>query len=118
VRLLCDHNVADKYTHTFRQTEWITARPLREVLEIDTSDSGVASYVDEYEWVVFTSDVRFLSPDNEDVERELEQADFGIIYYRQADNPAPGDVLAALRKVASAYVDHTDIETHVPGEWV
>jgi hypothetical protein len=118
VRLLCDHNVDDKYTYAFRRMDWITARPLREMLEVDTPDSGVASYVDEYEWVVFTSDVRFLSPDDEDVGRELEQADFGIIYYRQADNPSPGDVLAALRNVADAHIDHTEIKTYVPGEWV
>ena len=117
MRLLCDHNVDDKYTNAFRRTDWIAARPLREVLEIDTPDSGVASYVDEHDWVVFTSDVRFLSPDDEDVARELKRADFGIIYYRQADNPSPGDVLAAPGNVADVHADRTEIRTHIPGEW-
>jgi hypothetical protein len=118
VRLLCDHNVDDKYTDAFRRAEWITVRPLRELLSIETPDSGVASYVDEHEWVVFTSDVRFLSADQEDVEQELEDAEFGIIHYRQAADPSPGDVLAALRRIADVYVDHSEIETHVPDDWV
>jgi ribosome maturation protein Sdo1 len=67
---------------------------------------------------VFTSDVRFLSPDDEDIERELERADFGNVYYRQAEDPSVGDVLTALRKVADTYTDHREIEIYVPGEWI
>lgn len=117
MKILCDQNVHTKYTEAFQRTEWITVEQVRDVLPIDTDDPEIIEYAAANGWVVFTSDVRFLSADEEEGNIEPDATACGVVFYRQAENPSPGDVIAALRLIAQGYDDYGDIETHVPGEW-
>ena len=62
MRILCDQNVGGQYIVAFRQAEWITVVCLTDVLSIDTLDTKIAAYATQHDWIVFTSDKRFLEP--------------------------------------------------------
>ena len=122
MRILCDQNVGGQYIVAFRQAEWITVVCLTDVLSIDTLDTKIAAYATQHDWIVFTSDKRFLDPDTK-ADLDLEamgntEINCGVIYYDQQQDPRPGAVVDALRAIADAYVDHTEIDEYVPGSWV
>lgn len=119
VRILCDHNVNEKYTETFRRADWITVTTERAVLDVDEGDSTIMGYAAANDWVVFTSDETFDIPDGaERGEVDLDAIDCGVVIYHQQENPSPGSVLEALRAIAAGYSDHSEVREYVPGDWV
>lgn len=121
VRILCDHNVNEKYTETFRRTDWITVTTEREELPIDEGDVTIMAYAAAHDWVVFTSDETFDVQDDPDDAAgavDLDAIDCGVVIYHQQENPSPGAVLDALRAIAEGYSDHSAIREYVPGNWV
>jgi hypothetical protein len=117
VRLLCDHNVAQSYVNTFARTEWITMIEKEDVLPIDSIDPVVIDYAERHDWVVFTSDERFLR-DDESEEGRVIDADCGVVIYHQYERPSPGDVLAALKAIAATYDDYRGMVEYVPSGWI
>lgn len=120
MELLCDRNVADKYYQAFRGTDWLSVRRVSDVLSKDAPDSAIIDHARERE-VVFTSDVRFLADDEaetEPAEAETPRADCGVIFYRQLEDPSPGDIVDAIRAIARAYQDYNEIREYVPGKWI
>lgn len=89
-------------------------------MSIDASDPDIIDYAEENGWVIFTSDVRFLQPDNSDggESAKIGTVDCGIVFYRQTENPLPGDVLDALQFIEQSHTDPGDIHEYVPGEWL
>jgi predicted nuclease of predicted toxin-antitoxin system len=120
VRILCDQNVGGQYIEAFHQTEWITVARLDEVLSIETIDTEIARYATQFDWVVFTSDKRFLVPDTPaDIDAMNQtEIDCGVIYYDQRQSPAPGTVIDALQAIAETYSNHSEINEYVLGGWV
>jgi hypothetical protein len=121
MRVLCDRNVAQRYLDTFRRTDWITMIEADDAFPKDASDAEIGAYAKEHEWVIFTSDKRFRERDEEEaageeVPNQIEGC--GVIYYRQREKPAPGKVVAAMRALADAYVDHSEIDQYVPSNWI
>jgi rRNA-processing protein FCF1 len=121
MRILCDHNVAQRYLDTFRRTDWITMIKADNVFPKDASDAEIGAYAEKHEWVVFTSDKRFRERDDEGTVGEdlLDRIEgCGVIYYRQREQPSPGDVVAAIEALAEAYANHSEIDQYVPNGWV
>lgn len=119
--LLCDRNVADKYYRAFRETGWISVRRVRDVLAKTAPDSAIADSAGARGWVVFTSDVRFLAEDETGTDPavgETPVADCGVVFYRQPEDPSPGDVIDALQAIAQSYDDFREIREFVPGDWI
>lgn len=108
MRLLCDHNVDERYIDTFRHTEWLTVATVRDELTQDADDVSISEYAEQHGWVVFTEDDDF---------HELAH-DRGVIFYNHIENPPPSDVLTALRRIVEVYEDHRNIIEYVPGEWI
>jgi predicted nuclease of predicted toxin-antitoxin system len=108
VRILCDHNVNEKYTATFRRTDWLTVATVRDDLSQDAADPDISEYAEREDWVVFTEDDDYL-----DIEHNR-----GLVLYIEQQNPSPGAVVDALATIADAYDDHRTIEEHVPDGWV
>lgn len=107
MRILCDHNVAGRYTDTFSRTDWITVTTAADALSPRAADAEIANYAARHGWVVFTEDDDFFALD----------ADCGVVLYHQQGRPSPGTVVDVLGIIADAYADHAAIETRVPGEW-
>jgi hypothetical protein len=119
VKLLCDRNVEQRYVDAFRRADWLEAVRLKELLPIDTDDPDIIKYAGRNGWVVFTGDKRFRAPENDDREDDGETAiDCGVVFYRKLEEPSPDDVVAALRAIAQAYTDNSEIDEYVPGGWI
>lgn len=108
MRLLCDHNVNEKYTDTFRRTNWITVTTVRDELSQDADDPDISAFAEREGWVVFTEDDDFTDLDH----------DRGLVLYIEQQNPSPDTVVDALATIADAYDDHRAIEEHVPDGWI
>ncbi len=108
MRLLCDHNVGERYIETFRRTEWLTVTTVRDELSAATDDVDISEYAEQHEWVVFTEDNDYRALDH----------DRGLVLYTHLDRPSPGDVVNALRAIADAYDDYRNIDENVPDGWV
>lgn len=121
MELVCDRNVADKYYRAFQQADWITVRRVRDVLSVTAPDTTIIDIARNRGWVVFTADVRFLATDEAGAAgrgTETSTAAGGIVFYRQQEDPSPGDVIAALRTIARSYDDYSEIREYVPGDWL
>lgn len=120
MELLCDRNVADKYYRAFLATPWISVRRVGDVLRVTAPDSAIIAMARDRAWVVFTSDVRFLDEDEsgEDRSARVTAAGCGVLFYRQQQDPDPGDVVDVIRAIARSYGDYREIREFVPGEWV
>lgn len=108
MRLLCDHHVATKYIRAFKHSDAITVTTVAEVLSPDASDSAIAVFAAENEWVVFTNDDDFFE----------QTASFGLIVYSQIDDPQPSIIVDAVTAIEQAYESTADIIETVPGNWV
>jgi len=108
VRILCDQNVNEKYTQTFRQTEWITVATVRDELSQDSHDDEIGRYAETNGWVIFTEDDDHLEYDQ----------NRGVILYHQNELPSPANVVAAVETIEAVYTDHREIREFVPGDWV
>lgn len=119
--LLCDRNVADKYYRAFRQADWLSVWRLREVLPIDAPDGAIIDYAREHGLVIFTSDVRFLADDDPRRSRQditVRATNCGVLFYRQTEDPSPGDIVAAIREISRSYEVYSEIREFVPGDWI
>lgn len=112
MRLLCDHNVDEKYIETFRRTEWLTVATVRDELTQDAEDPPISEYAHQHGWVVFTEDDDFHRHDH------VHDRTVGVIFYTHIEQPSPGDVVDATQKIADAYDDHQYINEHVPDGWI
>jgi hypothetical protein len=117
VRILCDRNVAQSYVNTFDRTDWITVIKKGSVLPIDSKDPRVIAYAEEHDWVVFTSDEKFLIDESREEPREID-ADCGVVIYHQSERPSPGDVVGALQAIAAAYDEYRGMVEYVPDRWI
>lgn len=108
MRILCDQNVNEKYTETFRQTDWITVSTVREELAQDALDDEIGRYAAANNWVIFTED---------DDHLEYEQ-NRGVILYHQNESASPTEVVAAVDAISTVYTNHREIREFVPGDWV
>jgi len=108
VRVLCDHHVAPKYVQALDSERWLTVRTVEMVLARDATDGAISSHAKEHGWVVFTSDDDFFRTG----------PDHGLLVYSQLDDPSPGDVLVAVRRIDSVYDDAEEITEVVPGAWI
>jgi predicted nuclease of predicted toxin-antitoxin system len=107
MRILCDQNVPEKYLTAFQSTPDITARPVEDVLSHDAEDSAIASYAETNGWVVFTGDEDFFTTGG----------NYGLLVYDQIENPTPGAVVTAVRRIHRFYESDTEIMETVPGDW-
>lgn len=48
MRLLCDHNVDEKYIDTFRRMDWLTVATVREELSADADDPTISAYAERH----------------------------------------------------------------------
>lgn len=108
MRILCDHNVNEKYTETFRQADWITVTTVREELTQDARDDEIGRYAAANDWIIFTEDDDHLEYDQ----------DRGVILYHQNKLPSPTDVVDALDTIDAVYTNHNEIREFVPGDWI
>lgn len=108
LRLLVDHNVDEKYTETFLRTDWIEATTVSEELHSAATDREIATYAESDDWVVFAGD----KGDFENID-----PDCGVVIYHQIENPSPGEVVAALQRIAESFSDHREIYA-VPSGWI
>lgn len=108
MRILCDHHVAPKYVQAFEAGEWIKVTTVEEALSRDASDAAISSFAVSNDWVVFTNDSDFYRLGT----------DHGLLVYSQLENPSPGDVVEAIRRIEEGYASESEIMEVVPGEWV
>jgi hypothetical protein len=108
MRILCDQNVHDKYVSAFRHDDGITVTTVETALSHDADDTEIVEYAETRDWVVFTSDEDFFLMDGA----------YGLLVYDQIDDPSPGDVLTAVRRIAAAYESASDVLETVPDGWV
>jgi hypothetical protein len=108
MRILCDHNVDEKYIDTFRDTEWITVTTVRDELTQEAKDPAISEYAAQNEWIVFTEDEDF---------HELPHVR-GVIYYNHIESPSPGDVVEAMQNITEGYDDYRYINEYVPNGWI
>jgi hypothetical protein len=108
MRVLCDQHVDHKYVHALQGADGITVTTVRHVMRADAPDGEIAAYAAANDWVVLTSDDDFFT----------ERGDHGLLFYHQLDDPAPGDVVAAVRAIDDVYTDTTTIVEKVPDGWI
>lgn len=108
MQIVCDHHVPPKYLQAFGEESWLAAATVAEMLSADATDETIASFASANGWIVFTSDVDFyrVGPDH------------GLIVYSQLEDPSPGDVVEAIRRIDEAYVSNDEIREVVPGRWI
>lgn len=108
MRVLCDHHVAPKYVQALDREPWVTVQTVQRTLARDATDEAIASHAAEHGWVVLTSDDDFFRTG----------PDHGLLVYSQLDDPSPGDVLAAVRRIDAVYEVAEEITEVVPGAWI
>jgi len=108
MRVLCDQNVPAKYVTALQRAEGVTVATVEEVLQHDASDAEIAAYAEDRNWVVLTSDDDFF----------VAGGDHGLLLYDQIEDPVPGDVVSAVRRIDRVYESPSDIVESVPGEWL
>ena len=99
MRLLCDQHVPPKYLSAFANAKDVTATTVRDKLAADASDTDIATYAAEREWVVFTNDDDFYRS----------ATVYGLLVYDQISDPSPDEILDAVRAIEAAYDDPTAI---------
>ena len=108
MRILVDQNSAQKYIDAFERADDIVVATVDDKLEHDASDADIAAYAETHDWVVFTTDDDFF----------VAGGDHGLLLYDQIEDPSPGDVVAAVRKINQVYTDSSEITESVPDGWV
>lgn len=108
MRLLCDRSVLQKYIDTFERTDWITMMQSEDVFPDDAPDREISEYAAQEGWVVFTEDDDFLAFDH----------DRGVVLYNHIEQPAPGEVVAALEAIADTYDAYDSMVEYVPDGWI
>jgi len=107
MRVLCDQNVPRKYPHALRETDGVTVTTVDAALKHDASDAEIARFAEANGWVVLTNDDDFY----------VDRSDHGLLFVSQLDDPAPGRVVEAIRRIDDAYETHSDIVETVPDGW-
>jgi len=108
MEILFDQNVTSKYLTALEQLDGVSVRTVKDALDPEASDGMIVETARENRWVIFTNDDDFF----------LHTSDIGLLYYSQVADPPPGDVAAAVRKIAAVYDDPMDIIETVPGDWI
>lgn len=107
MRVLCDQNVPQKYFQALDSAEGITVRTVASALQHDATDAEITRYAEANDWVVFTNDEDFYA----------DSGKHGLLFYSQLDDPTPGVVVKAIRRIDAAYASATDIVETVPDGW-
>ena len=81
MRILVDQNAPRKYVEALRR---------------DATDAEIAQFAENNGWVVFTNDDDFF----------VAGGDHGLILYDQIEDPAPGNVVAAVEGIVKR-ISHT-----------
>ena len=102
LRLLADQNVDEKYTETFLRTDRITTTRVRDALHPEATDGEIATFAEDHDWIVFAGD----KGDFENID-----PDCGVVIYHQTENPSPGTVVEALRRIEGSFAT-TTTSTH------
>ena len=108
MRILCDHNVADKYWQALDREPWLTVSTVADELSPTASDSAIADYATTRRWVLLTTDDDFHADDRS----------HGLLVYSQIEDPRPGDVVRAIASIADAYASFDEIDEYVPDGWI
>jgi len=108
MRILCDQNVPRKYFEGLERTDGITVTTVRDALEHDATDTEIAAYAEQNQWVVFTNDDDFF----------VAGGDHGLLLYDQIEDPRPGDIVQAVQQIDRVYTDPSNIVESIPGDWV
>lgn len=108
MRVLCDQNVPRKYLDALADADGITATTVAAVLRHDAADTEIAAYAETNDWVVFTNDDDFY----------LDSGNHGLLFYSQLEDPTPGVVVEAIRRIGAAYESDDEIVETVPDGWV
>lgn len=108
MRILCDHHIPPKYVRAFEQEPSIAVTTVRDELAADASDAAIESFAATNDWVVFTNDSDFFPTTD----------DHGLLVYDQTENPPAGEIVTAVRNIASAYASDSEIVETVPDGWI
>ena len=108
MRILVDQNAPTKYVKALRRDGGLTVTTVEEALRHDATDAEIAQFAESNGWVVFTNDDDFF----------VAGGDHGLILYGQIEDPAPGDVVAAVKEIGRAYQSHSEIVESVLGGWL
>jgi len=108
MRILVDQNAPRKYVEALRRDDSLTVITVEEALRHDATDAEIAQFAENNGWVVFTNDDDFF----------VAGGDHGLILYDQIEDPAPGNVVAAVKGIGRAYQSHSEIVESVPGGWL
>lgn len=106
--VLFDQNVDSKYARALERIDGVSVREVKSVLDPEASDGTIASTARANEWVVFTNDDDFF----------VHVPEIGLLYYSQVEDPSPGDVATAVRRISTVYEDPMDVVEVVPGDWL
>jgi len=108
MRILCDQNVPAKYVDAFQSTDSLIVTTVKDALQHDATDTEIAAYAEQNQWVVFTNDDDFF----------IAGGDHGLLLYDQLEDPRPGDIVQAVQRIEQTYTDPNDIVESIPGKWV
>jgi hypothetical protein len=108
MRVLCDQNVPAKYVKVLEPIDGLTVSTVEDVLQHDATDTDIATFAEQNQWVVFTNDDDFF----------VAGGDHGLLLYDQLEDPRPGDIVQAAQRIDQVYSDPNDIIESIPGEWV
>lgn len=108
MRILCDHNVAEKYRRALDQEPWITVSTVATERSPTAADATISELASTEGWVLLTSDDDFHTDDRA----------HGLLVYSQIEDPRPGEVVRAIAAIDAAYASHAEIDEFVPGGWI
>ena len=115
MKILCDSNVAPNYANALRKSDQLEFAHSCDVLSPEASDPAIIEYAETHDWVILTSDKRFLIDDEDrDSTGNRLEADCSVIFYAQDRNPTAGEVVDAPETIAENAEDYRMIETYVP----
>lgn len=108
MEILFDQNANLNYIPALKQIDGISVYTVKDTLDPEASDETIAATAQANGWVIFTNDDDFF----------VHASDIGLLYYSQLEDPSPGDVATAVRRIATVYEDPMEIIETVPGNWV
>ena len=116
MKVLSDNDVAEGYVRALRSTEGITVDRVVDRFGERVPDSELIAYAEEHDRVVFTGDQRFLYDDEsgETPPPRIDDADCGVIFYRQDREPSVGAVVTSIQRIAEDYPEYCQIREYVP----
>lgn len=107
MKLLCEHNVGQKYRNALAAIDGVTVEVYTDHLPADAPDTDIATFAEQNGYVILTRDEDFFALD----------PDCGVLFLDPNRSPRPGTVRRAIERIADAYADDRDIREPVPGRW-